>query len=83
MKIFEEITATLDLWIAESRKLEKAVDPQGITTETLEEEVLLWPQLCEIIDTYKRECENPDVQRVEKVIVEKSITDESLKKKLF
>jgi len=27
MKIFEEITATLDLWIAESRKLEKAVDP--------------------------------------------------------
>ncbi|EAR94341.2 hypothetical protein TTHERM_00045010 (macronuclear) [Tetrahymena thermophila SB210] len=81
MKSFEELNQVMDSWIHESKVLEKALDAQSITTETLLQEVTLWSDLCRIIDMFKKECENEKVQKIEKIIAEKCFTDENLKKK--
>ncbi|KAL4471748.1 hypothetical protein ABPG74_008641 [Tetrahymena malaccensis] len=82
MKSFEELNQVMDSWIHETKVLEKALDAQSITTDTLLQEVSLWPDLCRIIDMFKKECENEKVQKIEKIITEKCFTDESLKKKV-
>ncbi|KAL4511979.1 hypothetical protein ABPG72_012824 [Tetrahymena utriculariae] len=81
MKSFEELNQVMDSWIHESKVLEKALDAQSITTDTLLQEVSIWPDLCRIIDMFKKECENEKVQKIEKIISEKCFTDENLKKK--
>lgn len=57
MKIFDEVAAMLDSWIQEAKKLEKAMDAQSISVDTLPQEVALWPELSRIIDLFKKECD--------------------------